>query len=227
MKHQQPRSQWTPPAREIAVCERSERRQGHPSTLAEAIRLGLRARHLSRRTEKANAGWISGFRKFHRGHHPRDLCKPEIEDFPPDLAIPGRASASTQNQAPSAHRLLYRDVHGWAPWLGLAGTRGGKCRVYRARWTRTRRDHGHMATGKGRGREARVKEPAMNEARPISRPHAAYPRTRPVGASNATQMQEGGYRKERRMPPTEISRPTGRISRYTWTRIMRSSAAKE
>ena len=72
----------------------------------------IRARHYSRRTEKAYVGWTRRFVLFHGKRHPAEMGAPEITNFLTDLAVRGKVSASTQNQALSAILFLYRDVLG-------------------------------------------------------------------------------------------------------------------
>jgi integrase len=86
--------------------------------LLDLFRQTIRARHYSRRTEKAYAGWIKRYVLFHGRRHPRDLGVPEVTRFLSSLAVEGRVSASTQNQAFSALLFLYREVMG-QPLPGL------------------------------------------------------------------------------------------------------------
>jgi integron integrase len=69
-------------------------------------------------TEKAYVGWIRRFIRMHRRRHPREMGGPEVEAFLTLLAVQGKVSASTQNQALSALLFLYRDVLGvQLPWM--------------------------------------------------------------------------------------------------------------
>ncbi len=72
--------------------------------------LRLRIRHYSRRTEEAYLGWVRRFIRFHRGRHPREVGAAGVASFLSDLAVAGRVSASTQNQALAALLFLYRHV---------------------------------------------------------------------------------------------------------------------
>jgi integron integrase len=95
-----------------------------PSCLPELlrrVRLALRTRHYSRRTEKAYAAWVRRFVHFHGARDPADLGAPEVTGYLGHLAAVGRVSASTQNQAFSALLFLYRDVLG-RELAGLADT---------------------------------------------------------------------------------------------------------
>ena len=81
-----------------------------PVRLLDAVRLRLRARHYSLRTEEAYVGWIRRFVVFHGKRHPRDLGEPEINAFLTHLAVKDRVAASTQTQALAALLFLYRHV---------------------------------------------------------------------------------------------------------------------
>ncbi|MBI1746124.1 MAG: integron integrase [Acidobacteria bacterium] len=80
--------------------------------LLEQVRLALRARHYSRRTEDVYVMWSKRFIFFHRVRHPAEMGEPEINAFLTHLAVKERVSASTQNQALSALPFLYRHVLG-------------------------------------------------------------------------------------------------------------------
>ena len=88
------------------------------SRLLDHVRMALRTRHYSRKTEKAYVGWIRRFILFHGKRHPREMGAAEITRYLSSLATAGRVAASTQNQALSAILFLYRDVLGTdLPWL--------------------------------------------------------------------------------------------------------------
>ena len=76
----------------------------------ERVRLEMRARRLSSRTEEAYCGWIRRFIVFHGRRHPRDLDESDVAGFLSDLAVRHRVSASTQNQALAALIFLYSAV---------------------------------------------------------------------------------------------------------------------
>lgn len=78
--------------------------------LLDRVRAGIRARHYSRRTERAYVAWIRKFVLFHGKRHPTELGEQEISAFLTHLAVSAKVSASTQNQALSALLFLYRDV---------------------------------------------------------------------------------------------------------------------
>jgi site-specific recombinase XerD len=82
------------------------------------VRRVLRLKHYSLRTEEVYLGWIRRFVLAHGRRHPRELGAPEVEGFLSGLAVQGKVSASTQNQALSALLFLYRQVLGVElPWL--------------------------------------------------------------------------------------------------------------
>jgi integron integrase len=81
-----------------------------PRRLLDQVHDAIRARHYSRRTERAYAGWIRRFVLFHGKRHPEEMGEPEVTAFLSHLATRRRVSASTQNQALSALLFLYRVV---------------------------------------------------------------------------------------------------------------------
>jgi len=81
-----------------------------PPRLLDRVRIALRTRHYSARTEKAYVGWIRRFILFHGKRHPDTLAEPEVAAFLSSLADPGCVSASTQNQALAALVFLYQIV---------------------------------------------------------------------------------------------------------------------
>jgi integron integrase len=80
--------------------------------LLDQLRLALRSRHYSRRTEQAYCLWVRRFIYFHNIRHPDDMGEEEINAFLTHLAVDTKVSASTQNQALSALLFLYRHVLG-------------------------------------------------------------------------------------------------------------------
>jgi integron integrase len=76
------------------------------------VRQALRSRHYSVRTEKAYVGWTKRYVIYHGRRHPAEMGSPEVAEFLGSLAVAGRVSASTQNQAFSALLFLYREVLG-------------------------------------------------------------------------------------------------------------------
>jgi integron integrase len=80
--------------------------------LMERMTLALRARHYSLRTEQAYAQWVRRYVFFHKLRHPAEMGEAEINAFLTHLAVDGKVSSSTQNQALSAILFLYRHIIG-------------------------------------------------------------------------------------------------------------------
>ena len=86
--------------------------------LLDQVRAAIRARHYSRRTERAYVGWIRRFIVASGKRHPAILGATEITAFLTSLAVERRVSPSTQTQALSAILFLYREVLQLdLPWL--------------------------------------------------------------------------------------------------------------
>jgi integron integrase len=86
--------------------------------LLDQVRNKIRLKHYSMRTEEAYVHWVKRFVLFHRKRHPRDMSSAEVEQFLTALAVKGKVSASTQNQAKSALLFLYKEVLDiQLPWL--------------------------------------------------------------------------------------------------------------
>lgn len=89
-----------------------------PPKLLERMRIHLRTRHYSIRTEEAYIDWARRFILFHGKRHPRDMGAAEVEAFLSHLAVERHVSASTQNQAKAALLYLYKQVLEIdLPWL--------------------------------------------------------------------------------------------------------------
>jgi integron integrase len=89
-----------------------------PGQLLNEVRLRIRARHMSYRTEKTYLDWIRRFIRFHGLQHPQTMGPVEVEAFLTALAVDRQVSASTQNQALAAILFLYREVlEVELPWL--------------------------------------------------------------------------------------------------------------
>ena len=73
-----------------------------PPKLLEQLRIHLRTRHYSIRTEQTYIDWARRFILFHGKRHPRDMGAAEVEAFLSYLAVERKVSASTQNQAKAA-----------------------------------------------------------------------------------------------------------------------------
>jgi integron integrase len=80
--------------------------------LLDQVRLTLRSRHYSIRTEQSYVSWIRDFILFHEKRHPKELDARHVSSWLSHLATDRHVAASTQNQALSAVLFLYRDVLG-------------------------------------------------------------------------------------------------------------------
>ena len=90
-----------------------------PPRLLDHVRACLYARHYSKRTIRAYAGWIRRFIIFHGRRHPDEMGGAEVGAFLSHLATEGKVSSSTQNQALAALLFLYQQVLGRElEWLG-------------------------------------------------------------------------------------------------------------
>ena len=81
-----------------------------PPKLLDRLRLAIRAKHFSRRTEEAYVTWVRRYILFHNKRHPDELLATDVAAFLSWLADVRHVSASTQNQALSAVLFLYRVV---------------------------------------------------------------------------------------------------------------------
>ena len=89
-----------------------------PPRFLDRVRVAVRTRHYSRRTEEAYLGWTKRFILFHRKRHPAAMGADEVNAFLSHLAVEGKVSASTQAQALSALLFLYRHVlDDPLPWI--------------------------------------------------------------------------------------------------------------
>jgi integron integrase len=81
-----------------------------PPKLLDQVRDRIRVKHYSIRTEAQYVQWIKRFILFHGKRHPTEMGAAEVEAFLSHLAVEGKVSASTQNQALSALLFLYKEV---------------------------------------------------------------------------------------------------------------------
>jgi integron integrase len=81
-----------------------------PPRLLDRLRLALRVRHYSPRTEACDVDWSARSIRFHGLRHPADMGAAEMCAFLTDLAVNGHVAASTQNQALNALIFLYTQV---------------------------------------------------------------------------------------------------------------------
>lgn len=80
--------------------------------LGAAIERACLLRHFSRRTVAVYVGWARRYVMFHHKRHPAELGPEAISAYLSDLAVRGKVSASTQNQALNALVFLYDAVLG-------------------------------------------------------------------------------------------------------------------
>ena len=86
--------------------------------LLEQVRVAIRAKHYSLRTEDTYVQWIRRFILFHDKQHPQAMGAAEVQQFLTALAVTHQVAASTQNQALSALVFLYKEVlHHDFGWL--------------------------------------------------------------------------------------------------------------
>ncbi len=78
--------------------------------LLDHMRLVLRLKHMSIRTEEAYVLWVRRFILFHHKRHPKDMGAQEIRAFLAHLAVHDHVAASTQNVALHALVFLSRAV---------------------------------------------------------------------------------------------------------------------
>jgi Phage integrase, N-terminal SAM-like domain len=92
---------------------------GYPrARLLDRVREAVRARHYSRRAEKAYVAWTRRYVLFHGKRHPIEMGAAEVSRFLTSLATEAKVAASTQNQALNALLFLYRVVlERDLPWL--------------------------------------------------------------------------------------------------------------
>ncbi|MCD4690491.1 phage integrase N-terminal SAM-like domain-containing protein, partial [bacterium] len=117
-------------ARRRSRSGRSDTRASEPRSpkLLDRVRMEIRTRHYSGRTEEAYVGWVRRFVRFHGNRHPLTMSASHVRQFLSYLANERGVSASTQNQALSAILFLYgavleRDI-GWVH--GIARAKGPK-----------------------------------------------------------------------------------------------------
>jgi integrase len=77
---------------------------------SNSVRVAIRIRHYSIRTEQAYLGWIKRFILFHGKRHPNDMGEKEVIAFLTHLAVIDKVAASTQNQALNALVFVYKNV---------------------------------------------------------------------------------------------------------------------
>ncbi len=84
--------------------------QTQPPKLLDQVRVALRLKHYSCKTEQTYVQWIRRYILFHNKRHPKDMGVTEVEAFLTHLAVQERVAACTQNVAFSALLFLYREI---------------------------------------------------------------------------------------------------------------------
>ena len=82
----------------------------NPPQLLDQLSQAARERGASDPTTTQVVDWARRYILFHHKRHPRDMGAAEVEQFLTHLAVQGRVSASTQNQALNALLFLYQQV---------------------------------------------------------------------------------------------------------------------
>lgn len=92
-----------------------------PSTaprLLDQLRVQVRYRHFSIRTEQAYVYWARDFIRFQGLRHPAEMGQPEVEAYLTALAVERKVAPATHKQALAALLFLYQKVLGQAvPWM--------------------------------------------------------------------------------------------------------------
>src|SRR5712692_5030145 len=70
----------------------------------------IKTRHYSPKTLKAYALWTRQFQRFLRYRPPQEVSSVEVKEYLPHLAVQGKVSAATQNQAFNARLFLFRHL---------------------------------------------------------------------------------------------------------------------
>lgn len=83
---------------------------GQQPKLLDRVRIAIRLKNYSIRTEEAYVAWVERYIRFHKLRHPLEMGASEIEAFLAYLAVEGNVAASTQNQALCALLFLYKHV---------------------------------------------------------------------------------------------------------------------
>lgn len=84
--------------------------QNRSPRLLERVRIALRLRHYSPRTERSYLQWIRRYVVYHGRRNPAQLGGPEVTAYLTSLVKQRGVSASTQNQARAALIFLYEHV---------------------------------------------------------------------------------------------------------------------
>lgn len=83
-----------------------------PVRLEIRLRITIRARHLSPKTESAYVSWYKQFVRYHNYKHPDNMGAEEIREFLNYQAVQKHVSSSTHRQAMCALVFLYEQILG-------------------------------------------------------------------------------------------------------------------
>lgn len=78
--------------------------------LLDRVRIDLRTKHYSSKTEESYTSWIKRFVLYNNKKHPDEMGNEEIQKFINYLAMERHVSSSTQNQALQGILYLYKNV---------------------------------------------------------------------------------------------------------------------
>lgn len=81
-----------------------------PEELLGQMRDAIRLKRFADETEKSYVYWAKRFFLYHDKRHPLEMGEKEISEFLTYLAVEADVAASTQDQALTVLRFLYRDV---------------------------------------------------------------------------------------------------------------------
>jgi integron integrase len=87
----------------------AQRKSSEPKLL-EKVKIDLRTKHYSKRTEETYLSWIERFIDFYKSKDPKELGAKEIEEYLSYLAVERHVTASTQNQALNGILYLYKNI---------------------------------------------------------------------------------------------------------------------
>jgi len=105
-----PLQQITSLAKEPGSNSASQKRSLSWGQILEEAKNLIRLRHYSLSTEKTYLGWIARFKTYMQDREPHLLEANDVKKSLTHLALRGRVSASTQNQAFNALLFLYRHI---------------------------------------------------------------------------------------------------------------------
>ncbi len=84
-------------------------RERHPEVI-EALKIRIRTKHQSIRTERTYEIWVCRYILFHKMKDPRDMAELEVVRFMEFLAVDRQVARNTQSQALCALAYLYKHI---------------------------------------------------------------------------------------------------------------------